>query len=134
MPEAQIRDIKNMKDNSNKNNKVNTRRINVSSKRQITIPLQYFKKLNITDEVECVLEDDKIVIKPVPKEENPEIILKELILNGLSGKELLVEFIRRRGNHVNEETIAGMLLSEKNSGGWNEPMEDEAWDYLVKEK
>ena len=39
--------------------------ISVSKKRQITIPLQFYKHLDLDNEVECSLEDGAIVIRPV---------------------------------------------------------------------
>ena len=45
--------------------KVKPKKISVSVKRQITIPIEYYNALNIGDEVECMLVDDSIVIKPI---------------------------------------------------------------------
>lgn len=75
------------------------KRISVSSKRQITIPLEYFKTLNIEDEVECYLEKDAIIIKPISIDtegEFSEYILKDLLDEGYSGEELLKEFKKRK--------------------------------------
>lgn len=74
-----------------------SKRISVSKKRQITIPKRFFEKLNLGDEVECILKNGEIVIRPVRKEtEFAEEILKDLIKKGLSGQELLDEFKRVR--------------------------------------
>lgn len=77
---------------------VKPKRISVSSKRQITIPKEYFDQLNIVDEVICQVVDGELIIKPV--EENvdfSQFILRELINEGYSaGEELLEEFVRRK--------------------------------------
>jgi len=78
---------------------VDTKRIRVSEKRQITIPKKFFEKLNLGDEVECFLRPDKneIVIRPVRQEtEFAEEILADLIKKGYSGQNLLDEFKRIR--------------------------------------
>ncbi len=68
--------------------------ISVSSKRQITIPLQFYKHLEIENEVECSLENGSIVLRPTHKgtAEFSVEILKELIDKGYSGEELLKQF------------------------------------------
>lgn len=76
---------------------VETKRISVSKKRQITIPQRYFEKLNIGDEVECIMTNSEIVIRPVRHEtEFAEEILKDLIAKGLQGEQLLSEFRNTR--------------------------------------
>ncbi|WP_418791715.1 AbrB/MazE/SpoVT family DNA-binding domain-containing protein [Phosphitispora sp. TUW77] len=72
---------------------IDTKRICVSSKRQITIPQKYFEKLNIGDEVECLMTDSEIIIRPVRQDtEFAEEILKDLIARGFQGDQLLTEF------------------------------------------
>ncbi|GMA66297.1 AbrB/MazE/SpoVT family DNA-binding domain-containing protein (plasmid) [Alicyclobacillus fastidiosus] len=71
--------------------------ISVSKGRQITLPIQYYRELGINDEVECLLRDDEIVIRPVRRGDDfSEEILKDLIQQGYSGDELLAEFQRLR--------------------------------------
>ncbi|MFD1673520.1 AbrB/MazE/SpoVT family DNA-binding domain-containing protein [Alicyclobacillus fodiniaquatilis] len=71
--------------------------ISVSKGRQITLPIQYYRELGINDEVECLLRDDEIVIRPVRRGDDfSEEILKDLIQQGYSGDELLAEFHRLR--------------------------------------
>jgi bifunctional DNA-binding transcriptional regulator/antitoxin component of YhaV-PrlF toxin-antitoxin module len=68
--------------------------ISVSRKRQITIPLQFYKHLDLGSEVECLLEDGKIIIQPLhrgPSEFSVEI-LKDLVSQGYSGNELIKQF------------------------------------------
>ena len=74
-----------------------TKRISVSKKRQITIPQRFFEKLNIGDEVECIMTDSEMIIRPVRQEtEFAEEILKDLIAKGLQGEQLLAEFRNTR--------------------------------------
>lgn len=68
--------------------------INVSKKRQITIPLKFFNKLNIENEVECSLENGAIIIRPLRRksEDFSVEILKDLISQGYSDDELIKQF------------------------------------------
>ncbi len=68
--------------------------INVSKKRQITIPLKFYKKLGLENEVECSLKDGTIVIRPVYAgiSEFSVEILKDLVSQGYSGDELVKQF------------------------------------------
>ncbi len=60
-------------------NPIETKRIKVSKKRQITIPQRFFEKLNIDDEVECEMTNAEIIIRPVRQEtEFAEDILKDI--------------------------------------------------------
>lgn len=76
------------------------KRISVSQKRQITIPIEFFNSLGIEKEVECYLQNNALVIRPVREcsGEFDEQILADLISQGLSGQELLEKFkeIRRQ--------------------------------------
>lgn len=79
--------------------KVKPKRISVSVKRQITIPIEYYNALNIGDEVECMMVDNSIVIKPVKDnslDEYAEFILKDIIEEGYKKEEILEEFKKRR--------------------------------------
>jgi bifunctional DNA-binding transcriptional regulator/antitoxin component of YhaV-PrlF toxin-antitoxin module len=71
--------------------------ISVSHKRQITIPLKYFEELNINNEVECLLKDNCIIIRPLKEQSNEfaEEILKDLVSEGFSGEKLIEEFRKR---------------------------------------
>lgn len=71
--------------------------IKVSNKRQITIPQKFFEKLNIDNEVECIITNSELIIRPVNREiEFAEEILKDLIDKGLEGSLLLEEFRKTR--------------------------------------
>lgn len=80
------------------------KRISVSSKRQITIPLEYCQKLNITNEVECIIKDESIIIRPVintSQDNFADLILEELIKEGYEGKTLLEKF-KERKKHIKD--------------------------------
>jgi len=69
--------------------------IRVSSKRQITIPQKYFEVLGFSNEVECILQNNSIVIRPTRENSGSEFseqILTDLISQGLSGQALLRAF------------------------------------------
>lgn len=78
---------------------VKPKKISVSQKRQITIPKEFFDALNIGDEIECYIEDNCIVIKPVVENnlnEFSEYILQDIIKEGFKGNDIIKEFKKRR--------------------------------------
>lgn len=78
----------------------NIKRINISPKRQITLPQVFFTALQFSDEADCFLRDNEIVIRPVQKNANGEfddLILEDLIKEGYSGEKLLAKFRERKG-------------------------------------
>lgn len=76
------------------------KKIRVSRKRQITIPIKYFTRFGITDEVECVPTENGILLRPVISDEEKgefdDYILADLIKEGYSGDSLLEEFKARK--------------------------------------
>ena len=70
------------------------KRISVSQKRQITIPIEFFNSIGVDKEVDCYLQNNAIVIRPVREVDGEfdEQILADLISQGLSGQELLARF------------------------------------------
>jgi len=69
------------------------KRISVSQKRQITIPIEFFNNLGIQSEVDCYMQDNQIIIRPAQDSgEFDEQILADLISQGFSGEELLTKF------------------------------------------
>ena len=74
------------------------KRISVSQKRQITIPIEFFNTIGIENEVECYIQNNAIVIKPVRENGGAfdEEILADLIAKGYSGNELLMQFKNAR--------------------------------------
>lgn len=73
---------------------IEKRRIKISSKRQITIPIKYFEALSLDKELNCIYTDDMLILTPVKKEDPAfaEEILADLIKQGYSGEKLLTEF------------------------------------------
>ena len=74
------------------------KRISVSQKRQITLPVDFFNTLGIGQEVECYVQNDAIIIRPVRGDsgEFDEQILADLISQGITGENLLSEFKKMR--------------------------------------
>ena len=83
------------------NNSVMERKIiNITGKRQITIPLRFYERLRFGKEVECVLTDDALIIRPLSTSDDGFTmeILKDLVSQGYSGEELLTKFAEQRSN------------------------------------
>lgn len=76
------------------NTQMEKRRINISSKRQITIPAKYFEALGLSKEIDCIYSNGMIILTPVKKDDSAftEEILEDLINQGYTGKKLLYEF------------------------------------------
>ncbi len=74
------------------------KRISVSQKRQITIPIEFYNRVGIDKEVECYVQNNAIVIRPVRESsgEFDEQILADLIAQGFSGSDLLEKFKETR--------------------------------------
>jgi bifunctional DNA-binding transcriptional regulator/antitoxin component of YhaV-PrlF toxin-antitoxin module len=67
--------------------------INVSEKRQITIPKHFYDTLGIEREIICELRENEIVLRKVPQAEDfSEEILKDLVAQGFEGQNLIREF------------------------------------------
>jgi len=71
----------------------------ISSKGQVTIPRAFILELGLEGEVEFIKRDNELVLRPVRGEMDfSEEILKDLVDQGLSGKELLAEFTAIKNN------------------------------------
>ena len=71
------------------------KKLSISSKRQITIPLKFFTTLGFDDEAECTVRGNELVIRPVRNNgggEFAEQILEDLVAQGYEGKELVAKF------------------------------------------
>ena len=69
--------------------------INVSIRRQLTIPQKYFEVLGFNNEAECILQEDGLLIRPLQNTgggEFSEQILADLISQGYEGQALLEKF------------------------------------------
>ena len=83
--------------------KVERKIINISEKRQITIPKKYFNALAFGSEAECILQEDGLLIRPMRSQANSELaaqILSDLIAQGYDGQVLLEKFKERSGTAV----------------------------------
>ncbi|TDL48437.1 hypothetical protein E2R60_26415 [Paenibacillus dendritiformis] len=71
------------------------KRARVSQKRQVTIPLKYFEQAGVKNEVELCIKGSVIMIRPVCEHTGhysfADLILEDLIKEGLSGDELLAK-------------------------------------------
>jgi bifunctional DNA-binding transcriptional regulator/antitoxin component of YhaV-PrlF toxin-antitoxin module len=98
-------------------NKMLKKRIAVSQKRQITIPIEFYNDVGIDKEVECYIQNNAIVIRPIRESggEFDEQILADLISQGLSGEELLIRFkeTRKKIRPAVEGLIAQAELASK---------------------
>ena len=74
--------------------------INVTGKRQVTIPLKFYERLHFGKEVECFLTDDAVVLRPLTTSDDSFTmeILKDLVSQGYNGNELLTKFAEQRAN------------------------------------
>ncbi|MCL2254638.1 MAG: AbrB/MazE/SpoVT family DNA-binding domain-containing protein [Lachnospiraceae bacterium] len=79
-------------------NAIERKIINVTGKRQVTIPLKFYEKLRFGKEVECFLTDDAIVIRPLSTSDDNFTmeILKDLVAQGYSGDVLIEKFAEQR--------------------------------------
>lgn len=70
------------------------KRITITGKRQLTIPQKYFEALGFESEAECILRDDGVLIRPLHSSVSDfsEVVLADLVSQGLTGQELLEGF------------------------------------------
>ncbi|MFK7694985.1 AbrB/MazE/SpoVT family DNA-binding domain-containing protein [Paenibacillus sp. HJGM_3] len=72
------------------------KRARVSQKRQVTIPQKLFEQAGIKDEVEFSIKGNNIIMRPVRENVGndyfADLILADLIKEGLTGDELLKKF------------------------------------------
>ena len=85
--------------------------INVTGKRQITIPIKFFQKLHFGKEVECFLTEDAVMIRPLSSSDDSFTmeILKDLVSRGYSGNELIERFAEQR---VKVKKAVEVLINE----------------------
>lgn len=85
--------------------------INITGKRQITIPINFYEQIGFEKEVECYATDDILILRPL-KTDSLDFsveILRDLIAEGYEGKELLNKFeeesknIRKSINNIVNE-------------------------------
>ncbi|MCL1799069.1 MAG: hypothetical protein FWG23_04955 [Eggerthellaceae bacterium] len=85
--------------------------INITGKRQITIPLRFFEKLHFGKEVECCLTDGAIVLRPLDNSGDGFAmeILTDLVSQGYGGAELLEKFAEQQAGI---KKAVSMLIDE----------------------
>ena len=96
----------------NMENSITERKIiNVTGKRQVTIPLKFYEKLQFGKEVECFLTNDCIVLRPLGNSDDGFAveILKDLVSQGYNGEELIEKFTEQKQNI---KKAIGLLINE----------------------
>jgi len=74
--------------------KVERKIINITGKRQITIPISFYEQIGFDKEVECYSDGKVLILKPL-NTNNSDFsveILKDLIAQGYEGEELVEKF------------------------------------------
>lgn len=108
---------------------IEKRRISISSKRQITIPVKYYDSLDLEGELDCIYTKDMLILIPVKKETSAfaEEILQDLIKQGFTGEELLAEFkkINRKVKPAMEKLIEEAdKIARESSVNYVDPTDD----------
>jgi bifunctional DNA-binding transcriptional regulator/antitoxin component of YhaV-PrlF toxin-antitoxin module len=80
---------------ASKNSIIDRKIINVTGKRQVTIPLKFYEQLQFGKEVECFLTHDAVMIRPLSTSDDGFAveILKDLVAQGYSGDGLLTSLL-----------------------------------------
>ncbi|MHB8279197.1 MAG: AbrB/MazE/SpoVT family DNA-binding domain-containing protein [Candidatus Humimicrobiaceae bacterium] len=85
--------------------------ISITGKRQLTIPLKFYTKLGLGKEVECFIEKNALVIRPLSQDDGAFSIeiLKALVSQDYGGTELVEKFTEESQNI---KIAIGALLTE----------------------
>lgn len=102
-----------------------SKKVSISSKRQITIPQKFFTLLGFNTEAECIMHGNELILRPVKSNtggEFAEQILADLIRQGYSGEELLEKF--KQAQKEVRPAVEAMLaeadrVAESGSGGYS---------------
>ena len=102
-----------------------SKKVSISSKRQITIPQKFFTLLGFNTEAECIMRGNELVLCPVKENTSGEFaeqILADLIRQGYSGEELLEKF--KQTQRKIRPAVEAMLaeadrVAESKSGGYS---------------
>lgn len=102
-----------------------SKKVSISSKRQITIPQKFFTLLGFNTEAECIMRGNELILRPVKSNtggEFAEQILADLIRQGYSGEELLEKF--KQAQKEVRPAVEAMLaeadrVAESGSGGYS---------------
>ena len=102
-----------------------SKKVSISSKRQITIPQKFFTLLGFNTEAECIMRGNELDLRPVKENTSGEFaeqILADLIRQGYSGEELLMKFkqAQRKVRPAVEAILAEAdRVAESKSGGYS---------------
>ena len=101
-----------------------SKKVSISSKRQITIPQKFFTLLGFNTEAECIMRGNELVLRPVKENTSGEFaeqILADLIRQGYSGEELLEKFKQTRKVRPAVEAMLAEAdrIAESKSGGYS---------------
>ena len=102
-----------------------SKKVSISSKRQITIPQKFFTLLGFNTEAECIMRGNELVLRHVKENTSGEFaeqILADLIRQGYSGEELLEKF--KQTQRKIRPAVEAMLaeadrVAESKSGGYS---------------
>ena len=102
-----------------------SKKVSISSKRQITIPQKFFTLLGFNTEAECIMRVNDLILLPVKENTSGEFaeqILADLIRQGYSGEELLEKF--KQAQRKVRPAVEAMLaeadrIAESKSGGYS---------------
>lgn len=102
-----------------------SKKVSISSKRQITIPQKFFTLLGFNTEAECIMRGNELILRPVKSNaggEFAEQIPADLIRQGYSGEELLEKF--KQAQKEVRPAVEAMLaeadrVAESGSGGYS---------------
>ena len=102
-----------------------SKKVSISSKRQITIPQKFCTLLGFNTEAECIMRGNELVLRPVKENTSGEFaeqILADLIRQGYSGEELLEKF--KQTQRKIRPAVEAMLaeadrVAESKSGGYS---------------
>ena len=102
-----------------------SKKVSISSKRQITIPQKFFTLLGFNTEAECIMRGNELILRPVKENTSGEFaeqILADLIRQGYSGEELLEKF--KQAQRKVRPAVEAMLseadrVAESKSGGYS---------------
>lgn len=102
-----------------------SKKVSISSKRQITIPQKFFTLLGFNTEAECIMRGNELVLRPVKENTSGEFaeqILADLIRQGYSSEELLEKF--KQTQRKIRPAVEAMLseadrVAESKSGGYS---------------
>jgi bifunctional DNA-binding transcriptional regulator/antitoxin component of YhaV-PrlF toxin-antitoxin module len=103
----------------------------ITSKRQLTIPKDFYEKLNLGKDVEIILEKDGLKIKKLRKIEESfddysDLVLQSVLEDGFTDKEEILSEFRARMNLM--PLAVQKLLSEAREYAKNDPRTSEEID------